>query len=159
MTSTVSTPRAWPIGATIFTLVLAACFAAYAMDVYSKARGATDWMMVLPAAGIGVVALLVSLFEDVLAARRGEASPDDEDAEERLQTLRGVGFMALLCIYVAAIPYAGFDTTSFVFLALSLILQGERRLWFVLLFATVVTVPVVWLFIEVLLVPLPTLVL
>lgn len=144
---------AWPIGAVLFSLALSAAFVGYAADVHGKARGATDWMMVMPAAGIGVVALLVSMLEDLRGRYRVQLADGGEDGA---QTLRTLLFMALLCLYVAAIPFAGFDLASFVFLGAGLIVQGERRLWACLVFAAAVTVPVVWVFIHVLGVPLPT---
>ena len=144
---------AWPIGAVTFSLALGAAFVGYAVDVYGKARGATDWMLVVPAAVIGVVALLVSIFEDIWGTYRAQAAGPGEDWR---QTLRTLLFMALLCFYVAAVPFAGFDISTFVFLTAGLMVQGERRLWACLAFAAGVTVPVVWVFVQVLGVPLRT---
>ena len=153
-----SRTRAWPVGAVIFSLVLAAGFVAYALNIYAQARGATDWMMIAPAAAIGAVALLVSILEDIRAGSslQEPAEGAAAGAESAGQTFRTVLFMALLCLYVAAVPFAGFDIASFVFLALALLVQGERRILVCVGFALLVTLPVVWLFVDVLHVALPT---
>ena len=146
--------RAWPVGATIFTLALAFAFAGYALDVTAKARGATDWMMILPAAGIGLLALAASLIEDWREAAR---SPEPEIApEDRVQTRNALVFMGVLAAYVMAIPYAGFDVATFVFLATALLVQGERRPLVVAGFALLTTLAVVWAFVSLLAVSLPT---
>jgi hypothetical protein len=149
--------RAWPIGATIFALAMAALFAGYALDVVSKARGATDWMMIVPAAGIGTVALIASLIEDWRAPARRQ--DPDEAAAGTVQDIRALSFMAVLAVYVTAIPFAGFDIASFVFLATALLIQGERRPTVVLGFSLICAALVVWMFVSVLDVPLPTMLL
>ncbi|MFC4172569.1 tripartite tricarboxylate transporter TctB family protein [Microvirga sp. GCM10011540] len=149
--------RAWPIGATIFALAVAASFAGYAFDVVSKARGATDSMMIVPAAGIGIAALIAAVIEDWRApARRHDAY---EAAAGKAQDIRALSFMAALAVYVAAIPFAGFDIASFVFLATALLIQGERRPIVVLGFSLACAVVVVWTFVSALDVPLPTILL
>jgi hypothetical protein len=145
---------AWPIGATVFTLALAAAFVGYAADVTQKARGVTDWMMILPAAAIGTIALLVSLIEDWRAALSGPAA--EPDPAEARQAGGAVTFMAALALYVAAVPYAGFEIATFAFLATALLLQGERRLVVVVGFALIASAALVVLFAVLLGVRIPT---
>lgn len=149
--------RAWPIGAVLFALALALAMVGYALDVSGKARGVADTILILPAAGIGIVALLVAAMEDVAAARRRAAPTTAAAREEAVQTRASLAFMALLAAYVAAIPYAGFDAATFVFLAAALALQGERRPLRLLAYAALVTAPVTWIFVAMLRVRLPTL--
>lgn len=156
--ATDTAPRrpAWPIGALLFALALILAMAGYASDVASKSRGIADTILIVPAAAIGVVALLAAILEDIAAARR--VAPDEAKArEDAAQTRASLAFMALLAAYVAAIPYAGFDAATVVFLAASLALQGERRPHVLLGFAVLVTAPVVWIFVALLSVRLPTL--
>ncbi|GGK53672.1 hypothetical protein GCM10011322_45590 [Salinarimonas ramus] len=153
-----ASPRrpAWPVGAVLFALALALAMAGYAADVASKSRGIADTILIVPAAAIGIVALLAAIAEDVAAARRTTLD-DAKVREEARQTRASLAFMALLVAYVAAIPHAGFDAATFVFLAASLALQGERRPLVLIGFAALVTAPVVWIFVALLSVRLPTL--
>lgn len=148
--------RAWPFGAALFSLALALAMSGYAMDVLRKSRGIADWLMIVPAAVVGVVALAVSIGEDVLASLRGAGSTE---AGETSQTYRSVAFMAMLAAYVGAMPYAGFDVSTFVFLAAALFLQGERRPLVCLAFAALVTAFVVVVFVNLLRVRLHTIIL
>lgn len=144
------------IGRFLLPLVLAAGFSFYAVDVYRKARGVTDWMLIVPAAAIGILALLFVIAE--VMRRRARNAPE-QSTQNSGSARPALGFMALLTAYVCAIPYAGFDIATFLFLALTLRLQGERR-WLVLLFFSLaVTVPVVLVFVKLLSVKLFTLVL
>lgn len=159
----VASSPAWPIGSVLFCVAMAACFIWYAADVALKARGATDWMMIVPAAALGVVALLACIAEDLLANRRAVAEDvapkDGKDDGQPDRPLRSIAFMVLLAIYVGCIPFAGFDLATFVFLAASMVVQGERIWWRCLGFSALVTVPVVYIFVNLLQVPLHTLVL
>lgn len=159
-TATPTRRPAWPVGAVVFTLAVAGAFAWYAVDVSLKARGPTDWMMIVPAAAIGIIALLVCIVEDI-RAHRAVPAPDDEvpAAGDETHPLRSIAFMALLAAYVAAIPWTGFDVGTFLFLAAALVVQGERSWWRCLLFASLVTVPVVYVFVHLLQVRLATLIL
>ncbi|WP_051231568.1 tripartite tricarboxylate transporter TctB family protein [Stutzerimonas azotifigens] len=144
------------IGGILLPLALAAGFAFYALDVYRKARGVTDWMLIVPTAAVGVLALLF-IMSQVL---RRQARKQTEQAGRSNESIRpALGFMALLLAYACTLPYIGFDVATFLFLALALRLQGERRWWVLLLFSLVVTVPVVLLFVKLLSVKLFTLVL
>lgn len=149
--------RAWPFGAALFSLALALAMSGYALDVLRKSRGMADWLMIVPAAVIGVVALAVSIGEDLLAAFRS-AGANETVAGERLQTYRSVAFMVMLAAYVAAMPYAGFDVSTFIFLAAALFLQGERRPLFCLSFAALVTAVIVVVFVNLLRVRLHTII-
>jgi hypothetical protein len=151
-------PRpAWPVGAVLFAVSLALAAAGYAAQVSADARGLADTILIVPAAAVGIVALALCVAEDVAAARRA-AAPDPAAARaEAAATRASLGFMALLVAYVAAIPYAGFDAATFVFLAAALAQQGERRPLRLLAYAGLVAAPVTWLFVDRLGVRLPTL--
>ncbi|MBD3894493.1 tripartite tricarboxylate transporter TctB family protein [Halomonas sp. ML-15] len=147
----------FPVGSVLFSLSLAAVFGYYAHGVHAAARGVTDWLLIVPAAGIGITALLVIVGTKVIDWYRQRhatiAAEDDPSA------LPAVLFMGLLAIYVAAIPIIGFDLGSLLFLCLALYLQGERRWWVIVGFGVVVSATIVLLFIELLGIRLPTLLL
>ena len=148
--------KSWPIGALLFALALALAMVGYALDVASKSRGIADTILIVPAAAVGVVAFVFCVVEDIARARRTEIATEDAVADAA-QTRASLAFMALLAAYVAAIPYAGFDAATLVFLAAALALQGERRPVRLLAYALLVTLPVTWIFVELLRVRLPTL--
>ncbi|QJQ95682.1 MULTISPECIES: tripartite tricarboxylate transporter TctB family protein [Halomonadaceae] len=149
--------HSFPLGNVLFSLSLAVVFGYYAHGVHAAARGVTDWLLILPAAGIGITALLVITGAKVIDWYRqvGAASSSASDDSTRPALL----FMGLLALYVSAISIIGFDLGSFLFLCLALYLQGERRWWVILGFGLVVSVPIVVLFIELLGIRLPTLLL
>ena len=147
----------FPIGSVLFSLSLAAVFGYYAHGVHAAARGVTDWLLIVPAAGIGITALLVIVGTKVIDwyRQRGAASATEDDTA----ALPAVLFMGLLALYVAAIPVIGFDLGSLLFLCLALYLQGERRWWLIVGFGVVVSATIVLLFVELLGIRLPTLLL
>ncbi|MDR5905757.1 tripartite tricarboxylate transporter TctB family protein [Franzmannia qiaohouensis] len=145
----------FPLGSVLFSLSLAAVFGYYAHGVHAAARGVTDWLLILPAAGIGITALLVIVGTKVIDwyRQRDIAVAEDPSA------LPALLFMGLLALYVVTIPIIGFDLGSLLFLCLALYLQGERRWWVIVGFGVVVSATIVLLFIELLGVRLPTLLL
>ncbi|MCE9663214.1 tripartite tricarboxylate transporter TctB family protein [Halomonas sp. M5N1S17] len=145
----------FPLGSVLFSLSLAAVFGYYAHGVHAAARGVTDWLLILPAAGIGITALLVIVGTNVIDWYRQR----DAAAQEDPSTLPAVLFMGLLALYVALIPVIGFDLGSLLFLCLALYLQGEKRWWVIVGFGVVVSATIVLLFIELLGIRLPTLLL
>lgn len=153
--ATSSRRHGFPLGSVLFSLSLAAVFGYYAHGVHAAARGVTDWLLILPAAGIGITALLTIVGTKVIDWYRQR----DAVAKEDPSTLPAVLFMGLLALYVALIPVIGFDLGSLLFLCLALYLQGERRWWVIVGFGVVVSATIVLLFIELLGIRLPTLLL
>lgn len=167
-----SSRDAFPWGSVSFALGLAAVFGYYAQNVYAEARGATDWMLIVPAAGIGIAALLIIAGTKAIdwGRRRqaSSASPPIDASDRETDTTKTVAanqdtprlallFMGLLTLYVVLIPSIGFDLGSLIFVFLSLYLQGERRLWLLAGFSVAVSSIVVLIFIVVLGIRLPTL--
>ncbi|MCO6392668.1 hypothetical protein GTW25_16710 [Aliihoeflea aestuarii] len=146
-----------PIGATIFMAVLALAMIGYAVSVVVAARGATDWMMVAPVAAVGVLALGFAVMEDWREAFARAAAGVAAKREGWKSSLPALGFMALLVAYVAATPFVGFDLATMVFVVASLILQGERRPLVVAGIGIAASLAIVWLFVHVFAIALPTL--
>lgn len=147
----------FPLGNVLFALSLAAMFGYYAHGVHAAARGVTDWLLIVPAAGIGITALLVNAGTKVIDWYRQRDAT--HQAENDPTVLPAMLFMGLLALYVVAIPIIGFDLGSLLFLCLSLYLQGERRWWVIISFSTATSATIVLLFIELLGIRLPTLLL
>lgn len=155
-------PATFPWGEVLFSLGLIAAFLIYARDVYVDARGLTDWLLILPAALLGSAALLVIVLLKLLDWYRHRNIGSNNKMVAENNTLpaasakQAVIFIGLLAAYVALIPYIGFDIGSFLFLFAALRLQGERRWWFLLSFSAAVAGIVVYLFVELLAVRMPT---
>ncbi|KAA0012915.1 tripartite tricarboxylate transporter TctB family protein [Billgrantia pellis] len=147
----------FPLGSVLFSLSLVALFGYYAHDVHAAARGVTDWLLIVPAAGIGITALLVTVGTQVIDwYRQSDAA---KHAEGDASALPAVLFMGLLTLYVATIPIIGFDLGSLLFLCLALYLQGEKRWWVMVGFSALVSGIIVLLFVKLLGIRLPTLLL
>ncbi|CAN0508470.1 unnamed protein product [Ectocarpus sp. 12 AP-2014] len=148
--------RSFPWGNVLFSLVLASVFFYYARGVHAAARGPTDWMLIIPVAGIGIASLLVIAGTKIVDWYRDREQVQDAGNSVAGKTLL---FMALLIIYVGALPIVGFDLGSFVFLALALYVQGEKRRWVLLGSGLLVSLMVVLVFVQLLNVRLPTILL
>lgn len=155
MTSSLST-RTFPWGNLLFSLALASVFFYYAHGVHAAARGPTDWVLVVPVAGIGIASLLVVAGTKIVDWYREREQVQEVRQSVKLQTLT---FMALLVVYVATLPIVGFDLGSFIFLALALYIQGETRWWMLLGSGALVSISVALIFVELLNVRLPILLL
>ncbi|MGP9576125.1 tripartite tricarboxylate transporter TctB family protein [Halomonas sp. AOP42-D2-25] len=155
-------PATFPWGEVLFPLGLIAAFLLYARNVYVDARGLTDWLLILPAALLGSMALLVIIMLKLLDwYRHLNTDLDNGRIVESTTSSQGspkqaLVFIGLLAAYVALIPHIGFDIGSFLFLFAALRLQGERRWWVLLSFSTAVAGIIVYLFVELLAVRMPT---
>lgn len=157
----------FPWESLLFALSLVVLFGYYAYGVHADARGVTDWLLILPAAGIGITALLVIACVKVIDwyadthRLRADVTKDDTQTTSGASTSArpALFFMGLLALYVGLIPVIGFDIGSFLFLCLTLYLQGERRWWVMAGIGLTVSLTVTLIFIELLNVRLPTLLL
>lgn len=144
-----------------FLLFLAGAFIWYAADVYAGARHLYDWLLILPAATVGVGLLLGIAAAEMRQRARQPAAP--ATGAPGPAAARGDGaalaFMALLVGYVAAIAYIGIDVATFAFLALALRLQGERSWGRLLVFALILSAGVTYVFTSLLSVSVKTLIL
>lgn len=139
-------------GALIFAVLVALALGIYAWTILEAARNPGDWLLILPAVGIGVTALAWAAIVDGRRLLRSGARPD-------LQMPEGVAkpviLLLLIATYAITLPFAGFDIGTAIFLGLALLVQGERRLWLVLLNAVIGTALIVWVFHGLLRVRLP----
>lgn len=143
---------AWPVGATIFVSVLALAMIGYAMSVVVASRGATDWMMVVPVAAVGVLGLVFVLVEDW----RETATNAGAKRDDWKSSIPALAFMTVLVAYVAATPFIGFDLATVLFVVISLLIQGERRPLVLAGIGVAASLAIVWLFVRVFAISLPT---
>ncbi|WP_447555480.1 tripartite tricarboxylate transporter TctB family protein [Vreelandella sp. EE22] len=145
--------RPFPWGNVLFSLVLAGAFYYYAQLVHANSRGVTDWMLVIPASGIGIAALLVVAGTKIIDWYKQKEPVTDA---HQTVTYGTVLFIGLLALYVVTLPLVGFDVGSLIFVALTLYLQGEKRWWLLAITSVTVSLIVTFVFVSLLNVRLPT---
>jgi hypothetical protein len=92
------------------------------------------------------------------ALEAGErAEPSQDSKQSRAETIRSVGLIVLFAGYIIALPYAGFDVGSMLFVLLTLLWLGERRVGRMLVFSVVFPFLVTLAFKNLLPYPMPTL--
>jgi len=150
-TDTEAPRRRIPLGALLFGVFLALAMGAYAWSILDAARRTTDWILILPVAGIGILAIAFAIIDDVRQGRQGR-QPTVGEGDARI----GAALVVLVLGFAGASPWLGFDIAMAVFIALALILQGERRPLVVVPVALLTAGVLVYLFKEVMGVPIPS---
>lgn len=106
---------------------------AYFADAYGASSRIHNIILLAPLTGGVALLALVVVARTLLERRAGEETPPAAAAPATGVSGAAVAaMMAALVVFVVAIPYAGFDVASIVFMAVCLLLQGERR-WLVVL--------------------------
>lgn len=88
---------------------------------------------------------------------RQAPSSNQDSGQSRQETLRSLGLIVLFAGYILALPYAGFDVGSMLFVLLTLLWLGERRIARMLVFSVVFPLVVTVAFKNLLPYPMPTL--
>lgn len=143
-------PNPVDAGALAFALVAAGAMAVYAYGVVQSSRTVADYILILPAAVIGAGAILVSVLGDIV--RRGVSFAGLAGADRQPVLL-----LVLTGVYAATVPFVGFDVGTAAFIALALLIQGERRIWLLLLAGLLGSGLTVYLFHDLLMVRMPVL--
>lgn len=139
-------------GAVLFGLFLALVTGLYAYSVLDTARRMTDWLLIGPVAILAIAALAVAIIDDIRQDRAGNA-PASDAGNGRI----GGALAALVLGYAGTVAWIGFDIGTALFVALVLILHGERRVHVLILAALPTAGILVYLFRHVMGVPLPSL--
>ena len=148
--------KPFTIGAVVFAGLLALVFAGYAAHIFSVSRRLTDWILIGPVAVIGITALAFAAFTDL---RKGRLEPDVKVEKPDTASDRTAFFLMLLVVaYALSMPWLGFDVGTAIFIALALIIQGERRIWLTAFVSIVSAVLLVLVFKHLLWVRMPTLI-
>ena len=67
-------------------------------------------------------------------------------------------FMAMLFLYLFSMPVIGFEISSFIFLVLTMVLLGLRKVFVILGIATILPAVIFVVFVKMMYIPLPTLI-
>jgi putative tricarboxylic transport membrane protein len=140
-----------PVGALLFALFLALAMGAYAISILDAARRVTDWLLIAPVAVIGIACLAVAARDDWREGRLGRPVAEGQ-GDARI----GAALVVLVLVYAGAAPWIGFDIATALFVALALVLQGERRARVVLPTGLLTAGLLVWTFRHLMGVPLPS---
>lgn len=140
-----------PVGALLFSVFLAVAMIAYAFSILDTARRVTDWLLIAPVAVIGVICLAAAALDDWRQGRLGR-DPAEAHGDGRI----GAALIVIVLGYAVSIPWIGFDIATAIFVAVTLILQGERRPQVVVPMSLLTAGILVWLFRHLMGVPLPS---
>ncbi|WP_366656161.1 tripartite tricarboxylate transporter TctB family protein [Fodinicurvata sp. EGI_FJ10296] len=138
----------------------------YLHDAWEASNRVRNLILVLPASILALAMCLIVLYDVLSAALRApklDATSDPESApapdseaggaasepETLLQRFRPAVLMGTFGLYILSLPYLGFDVATALFMAVSLLIDGERRPLFVVGlsvgFAVLVTIAFRWL--------------
>ena len=155
----------------VFVLAIAAYCVWFLFDARASSSNLQNMILIEPAVLVAVV-LCGFVLRETISVERHEGARTEEDREPalaprsykaRIEDAARSGalqlplFVVLLVLYVFSIDLVGFDVASFLFIALSLLLQGVRHIGLVLVLPLAFTALMVWAFKTVLMVPVNTL--
>ena len=146
-------------------IALLTCFAVFALwyanDAWSAQAKVQNMLLIGPAAAVSVILIAVLAVAELRRIARGtDAARAPETPPTTFAARYGTPVAAgLLAVYVLVMPFVGFDVATFVYIALSMLLQGARDWRIILAFSLVAGLLPVWALEEMLSIPVPTLVL
>ncbi len=150
-------------GHTLLVVGIAVAICLYLYDTVRASAKVGNLVLILPASILGLLLCGLTLAGIVNDARKQvtaaprEARSDEEVTATSLERFRPAYMLALFGVYILLIPVAGMDGASALFLAAALYLNGERRIWFVVLYAVIFAAAATWFFKSILPYPLHTL--
>jgi len=146
-------------GHILLATLLAGASVWYFFDARSASGSVYNLIMIAPCVAAIVVLYLITLVLEI------RVQPADAEPESRAQSLHGLleaasvrnaAMMVLLIIYVLVLEPFGFEIATFLFVGLSLLLQGEARFALVAAFSIGFSVFATWLISTLSLAPIPT---
>jgi hypothetical protein len=140
--------RSW--GGPAFTVALAAFCLWYLGDAWTVSGKVANLILIAPAVAIGLVLCAVILYGELKPARSsGIVGQDDDEPQlvvpETALDWRSFALMGLLALFVVAMEPLGFDLSAALFTAASLVLLGDRRPAFVVIYAVAFAALSIWL--------------
>jgi len=125
----------------VFIAIMLAFVVWYLADATVASPTFSNLILIAPVGAVAAVLLLYVGSTEILgrnAVAKTAASPTDAVVPGRFRagSLKTIALlMCLFGLFVAAMPYVGFDVASFIFVVATLWLLGERRVMFSLLLA------------------------
>jgi len=153
----------WKIQADWGHILLATLMASISLWYFFDARSASQSLYNLIMIGPCVAAIVILYIVTLIMEIRIQPI-DMKDAEQDFtlrnflepSSVRNAAMMLLLVVYVLVLNPFGFEIASFLFIGLSLILQGEYRIGRILTFSIIFSAFATWLITILSLAPIPT---
>jgi Tripartite tricarboxylate transporter TctB family len=127
-------------GAIAFASGIAAWIVWYYFDAYAASPNVQNMLLIRPVTWLALVVYLIVVYQALHVRSAGagvstERPIETGGSEPPVRDLRAPLIAGALVLYVAAIPYLGFDVSTTVFIAAAMAAAGERRLWVIALVA------------------------
>jgi putative tricarboxylic transport membrane protein len=129
----------------------------YYFDALAASPNVQNMLLIRPATIFSLLLYALILQRSVSIERVGQPEAVEPAPARDRKGLRAPIVAALLVLYVAALPWIGFDVATFLFVALAMAAAGERRPWFLVAFPAVFAAALALAFRFALSVPVPTL--
>ena len=140
---------AW--GHLAFLTFVSAVVIAYLFDARGVSLKVNNLLLVEPAAIIALILVACVLPQcfrrndpPTSTAPRDDPAVETQAANPRRELTRVGALAALLGVFSVFIEQIGFDVATFLFIAIGLVICGERRVWVIALFSAAFTVFVVY---------------
>lgn len=128
----------------LFILAIVLGCLMYLVDAIQSSASIQNLMLVVLAVFLVLVLSVLQIFESITINK----SKTDEDTQvEKKKTGTSTGFVltffAVFAAYLVGIYYIGFDIPTFAFMLVSIILHGERRLLYIVIYPALYTYMIV----------------
>jgi len=146
-------------GHVAFVLFIAGSVSWYFLDAYTASSSIKNLILIAPASALALALCVTLLIQDASKAFKTPSevpkpaiAPDKlaaagEDKEEKQRSAwRAVAFIVAFGLYVGLLEIIGYDVATWLFIAATLILNGERRPLVIVGFSVVFGTLAVWLF-------------
>lgn len=125
----------------VFLLGIVGFLVWFCWDATAASPTFSNLILIAPVAAVALILCVyigsIEIFRPSATAKATDQNAADAvPSRFRAGSLKAIALlMGLFALFVGAIPYAGFDVASFVFIVATLWLLGERRVMFTLLLA------------------------
>jgi len=131
----------------------------YFFDARSASQSLYNMIMIGPCVAVIMILYIMTLIMEIrVHAFDVESAVQEKTLRNLLEpsSIRTAAMMVLLVVYVLVLNPFGFEIASFLFIGLSLILQGENRFGRILIFSIIFSAFATWLIKLLSLAPIPT---
>jgi putative tricarboxylic transport membrane protein len=122
-------------GQIAFTTAVAGWIVWYYFDARAASSNLQNMLLIRPATIVALILYCVVIFQALNVAPDEPRTGRSPEGAKSPASLRAPGIAASLIAYVVLLPYLGFDIATFLFVAATMVVAGERRWWVALLFA------------------------
>lgn len=146
-------------GHVAFVLFITGSVSWYFLDAYTASSSIKNLILIAPASAVALVLCVTLLIQDArkafvmpsevpkpTAAPNKMAAAGEDNEEKQRGTWRAVAFIVAFGLYVGLLEIIGYDVATWLFIAATLILNGERRPLVIFGFSLVFGSLAVWLF-------------